>query len=415
MTLEIRPVDPDTDALEAWAANAALVFKDPAVITPERLDFRRPAYRRHRLCGAYDGLQLVGTFRSWDTSLTVPGGSVTADAVSSVTVRPTHRRRGALTAMMRADLDRAATAGTPAAILIASEGGIYGRFGFAPSTRTATWRLDPARAGLRPEVPRSGRVEVVATTHLRAHVEQVYARSRRPGAIDRAPDWWDAACAVATRPGDTPPVTTGVLHRDDDGGVDGYLIYHVTPGWADRRPTTVVHVDELEAAQPSAYTGLWDYLAGLDLVASVLAEERPVDEHLPWLLTDHRAVRQEGAADFLWTRLLDPPAALSRRRYETAGQVVFELLDPPATGAGGYAAGRYALEADEHGAGQCTRTGRPAEVTLTVEALSQAWLGSHTLVSAAVAGLAREHADGALARLAALLATDRAPWTSTWF
>ena len=39
-----------------------------------------------------------GTFRSWATELTVPGGAaLPASAIAAVTVRPTHRRRGILT------------------------------------------------------------------------------------------------------------------------------------------------------------------------------------------------------------------------------------------------------------------------------------------------------------------------------
>jgi predicted acetyltransferase len=408
--LRIRTVDPDTDVLESWVANAALVFKDPAVATPERLDFRRTTYRTQRLSGAFDGTRLVGTFRSWDTTLTVPGGSLAADAISSVTVLPTHRRRGALRAMMRADLDRAAQAGTPAAILIASEGGIYGRYGFAPSVRTATWTLDPARARFRPEVPRSGVVEVVATADLRPVVEAVYARSRRAGAMDRAPVWWDVGCGVVAVPGEPAKPKVGVLHRDDAGGVDGYLTYRVEEGWADWVPTTVVHVEDLQCATPAAYVALWRYLAELDLVAGVRAEQRAVDEPLPWLLVDPRAARLRQLDDFIWTRLLDPAAALSARRYEAAGEVVLELLDEA-----GYAGGRYRLTAEADTAGACERTAVPAEVTVTVEALSQVWLGAGGLSAAAVAGRAVEHTDGALDRLDRLLRTAWAPWASTWF
>ena len=49
--------------------------------------------------------------------LTVPGGRVAAAGVSVVGVLPTHRRRGVLTAMMRAQLDDCRTRGEPVASL----------------------------------------------------------------------------------------------------------------------------------------------------------------------------------------------------------------------------------------------------------------------------------------------------------
>src|SRR5687768_12639657 len=83
-----------------------------------------------RVLGAYDGDRVVATFRSYGMELTVPGGFVRADAVTNVTVAPTHRRRGLLSTMMRDDLRAAAARGEPLAALVASEWPIYGRYGF---------------------------------------------------------------------------------------------------------------------------------------------------------------------------------------------------------------------------------------------------------------------------------------------
>ena len=55
----------------------------------------------------------VATFASWGTLLTVPGGDLPACAISSVTVAPTHRRRGLLRTLMTAELRTAAAEGYP--------------------------------------------------------------------------------------------------------------------------------------------------------------------------------------------------------------------------------------------------------------------------------------------------------------
>ena len=78
------------------------------------------------------------------------GGAVPADAISNVTVSPTHRRRGLLTRMMAEDLTAAKDRGDVVATLIAAEYPIYGRYGFGPAAWTTEWEIDVPRAGLDP-------------------------------------------------------------------------------------------------------------------------------------------------------------------------------------------------------------------------------------------------------------------------
>jgi predicted acetyltransferase len=408
----IGPVDLDSAQLLAWMTSASRGLKDPHAVPVERVDLRRPVYRTQRVTAATDRDQVVGTFRSWDLDLTVPGGgSLRADAISSVTVQPTHRRRGILTSMMAADLAAAAERGVPVAILIASEGGIYGRFGFGVGVETATWTVDLRTARLRPEATASlDGCRILPAADLREEAPQVYARSRAAGAIDRADDWWDLRLGIVPWPGDERKHQVAVLHRADDGTPDGYLLYRVEEVWVDGVARSTVHVVDLMAASTNAYRALWRYLVELDLVAAVRAEERPRDEALPWLLTDPRAARQTSRCDFEWTRLLDPAAALSGRRYETLGACSIEVIDPD-----GWASGRFLLEVAPDGTGSCAPTSRPAEVGLTVQALSALWLGGGSIVGAVLGGQAVEHVDGAAGRLGGLLRTTRAPWTSTSF
>lgn len=90
----------------------------------------------------------MGTFRSLDLEVTVPGGgAVGAEGVTNVAVIPDSRRRGLLGRMMRVGLDNAVARGHSMAALIASEYRIYGRFGFGPATRAARYDIDVLRAG----------------------------------------------------------------------------------------------------------------------------------------------------------------------------------------------------------------------------------------------------------------------------
>ena len=68
---------------------------------------------------------IVGGAGAFPFQLTVPGGSFRCGGVTVVGVLPTHRRRGVLTAMMRAQLEDIRERGEPIAALWASEEVIY--------------------------------------------------------------------------------------------------------------------------------------------------------------------------------------------------------------------------------------------------------------------------------------------------
>jgi predicted acetyltransferase len=400
--------DRSSDLFPGWFRTRALVYFQPR---PDDDSVER--YRRRMIAGrfvaAVEEGAVVGTYRSWQTRVTVPGGAtVPADAVSSVAVLPTHRRRGIFSRMIGEDLELAHEQGLPVAVLISAEAPIYGRYGFGPATEASRWIVDGRAASIAPDVRTAGSVRVVDETQLRALAPAVHEAARRPGEIDHPDGWWDRDFGIDAEPGRVP--RSALLHVADDGTPDGFATFRADDVWVDRVYDSVLHLERLWAVTDEAYTGLWSVLVGIDTVARIEAPDLAVDDPLPWLLTDRRAARQVARTDFQWSRLLDPAGALSARRYESAGAVVVHVVDPA-----GWASGSYLLEADESGSGSCTRTARSPEVTLPVGVLSAAWLGSGTLPAAVVAGRVDEHVTGATDRLARLLVTARAPWTPTEF
>jgi predicted acetyltransferase len=398
-----------SDLFPAWFRACSTVYFQPRP-DDELLERIRARLPDARFVAATDGPDVVATYRSWDTHATAPGGAaVLADAVSSVAVLPTHRRRGLLRRMITEDLELARERGLPLAVLIAAEAPIYGRYGFGPATETSRWTVDGRTARIAPGVRAGGTVRVVEEVELRRLAPAIHEAGRRPGEIDHRELWWDRAFGIdLVEPSRKP--RTGLLHLADDGTPDGYATFHAEDVWVDRVYASVLTLERFRAVTDEAYAGLWSVLVGIDTVGRIEAEELAVDEPLPWLLVDPRAARQVSRNDFQWSRLLDPAAALSARTYESPGAVVVEVADPD-----GWAAGTFLLEADATGAGSCTRTSRSADLTTGVGVLSSAWLGANTLPAATVAGFVDEHVPGATGRLARLLATSRAPWTPTWF
>lgn len=158
----VRPVT--EDEIPAWlnALNTGFLrppeslseqeLKDRSFhIDPSRTLAAFDEARVHAPLTPADTAQVVATFRSFPQELTVVGGrTVPADAISNVTVSPTHRRRGLLTRMMAQDLAAAKDRGDVVATLIAAEYPIYGRYGFGPATWTTEYTVDVPRTGLDP-------------------------------------------------------------------------------------------------------------------------------------------------------------------------------------------------------------------------------------------------------------------------
>ena len=172
------------------------------------------------------------------------------------------------------------------------------------------WELDTSAASF--VTPGSGTVEFVDNETFRKEGPAVFEQVRRsrPGMIGRDDFDWDLKADLRRGPEGKPWHGFRLLCRDDDGVAQGYACYTVKEHWADFRPRSTAEVSELCAASPSAEARLWRFLAELDLIATVSASDRPLDELLPWLLVDGRAVKQVSLHDFVWVRPLDVPALL---------------------------------------------------------------------------------------------------------
>ena len=411
--MSIRTRHPTPDELPALVRvldSAFLETFDPA----PRAAFLADYWDLDRVWTGDDDGQLVGSFRTWGTELTVPGGAqLPASAVSAVTVKPTHRRRGVLTGMMGAARVAAHEAGEAAMLLYASEWPIYGRFGFGPAVETTEVVLDTRGVSFLGVDP-PGSVELVEVDVAEPILRELFDAHRREqtGAIRRLDRRWRIDLGLVDVPGQ--PATRGwvALHRDPDGVPDGYARYHAELRWTDRRPDSALIVDELITRSPAAYAGLWRFLAEVDLVTSVKAGLRRSDEPLQWLLADARFVRETERGEGLWCALLDVPRALAARTYERAGSLVIELVGRGEDGAPRRS--RVALDASPDGA-TARETDAAPDLTIAASALGAAYLGGTPLRLAVLAAGVDEHRAGALAEADALLRTLERPWCTTFF
>jgi predicted acetyltransferase len=408
MPIEIRTIDPDETS--AWLASLRTSFHATWPVEPLAADVRS-LWDYGRVWAATDGDTVIGTARSWATELTVPGGApVSGTAIAAVSVLPTHRRRGVMRGLMGAELAATRERGEAVGLLWASHASIYGRFGFGPATRAATWTVEVG-PGAVTGVARPGALDVTpVSAGARDLIKGVFERWRamQPGEVRRRDVVWDIELGLRTRlPSDDPWSGTLVIHRDPADEPDGYVRYHLEERWERRRGRGVLHVDELHAITHEAYRDLWRLVCAMEWVSTVRAEQRAPQEGLPWLLADSRAAQPESVADGLWLALLDLPRALEARTYQTAGRLVVGVVSADG------ALEQVELDASPDGA-TCRSTHAPPDVVIGASALAAAYLGDVALRTAS-AGDADEHRPGALALLDRLLRTFDPPWCSTYF
>lgn len=365
--------------------------------------FRGQGCRTH---GALVDGEVVGVAQWFPTELSIPGTPLSAAAVTGVAVLSNHRRRGHLTALMRAQLDDAVEAGHPLAVLVAAEHPIYGRFGYGHAVDAVELRLDLGTARFR--APASGSISFADPATARPALEAAYRASweRTPGALTRVSDFWDLQAGLRALPGKPlePGVARAALWHDDGGTVRGVATYRVEERWTHGVPDGVVTVEHLYGATPEAERELWRHITTIDWARSAKAGLRAVDDPLPLWLEDGRSARASERSDHMWVRLLDLPAAFAARRSALAGSVVLEVTDPL-----GHVDGTWSIELGPDG-GAAARSDETPEVRVTASALGAAYLGGQTLLRLADGGQVEELQPGALAVASALLHTAVAPW-----
>lgn len=396
----------DTAALDAWIVADFRGFHGRRP-SEEVLEEARANFGGRRTTAVYDeGVSTpVGTVNSWVAPLTVPGGgSLDSWAISSVTVAPTHRRQGVATALLGAELRTAHALGVPAAILTVSESTIYGRWGFGPATFATGWSVDAKRVRWT-GAPTPGRLTFTTPDEYRETGRAVLAEAMasRPGEIGLEPYLADRL--LGPLKGDDDAARYLLVRYDSpDGRPEGFVSYVVRGGEEDFS-RHVVEVNYLAAVTDAALTGLWRYLLELDLVAEVKAWTRGVDEPVQLLVQDIRGARITSVQDHLWVRILDVPATLTARRYESDGDLVLQVTD-----ALGFADGRYRLIVED-GEARVESTADAPDVTLPVEALGSVYLGHDLARGLALAG----RLDGDAEALDRLFRTAVPPRLSTWF
>jgi predicted acetyltransferase len=288
-----------------------------AAYTPAQIERQRSITDLGRFRVAVEGGRVVGGAGSYALDMTLPGGAtLPTGGVTWVSVEVTHRRQGLLRrllAAVHADIDER---GEPLAALTASEGGIYERFGYGIATRTRVSRIERAVARMRDDVlPAPGTTRVVDPLGELDTIRSIWDRFRlrRPGELARSEAMWRSFV------GEVGEYAVHVLHPD------GYACWTTEMAWHDGHPAGTLTVHLMAPLSPDAHAALWHTVLSADLVGTIRTLKLPLDDPLPYLLTNQRVVRTTDLNDGVWCCVRDIPGCFGARRYGTDDELVVEV------------------------------------------------------------------------------------------
>jgi predicted acetyltransferase len=355
-----------------------------------------------RIHAAFDNGTVVGSGGAFPFETSIPGGFIRAAGVTLVGVLPTHRRRGILRSLMRAQLDDVHERGEPMAYLWASEDALYGRYGYGVASFSGSVELSRDRAAFYRDFEPAGTIRLVSADEAVEPFSEIQRRAaaQHPGMFVRTPEWWRSRRLSDPEWGREGGGEMVRALLELDGRPAGYALYRLHFSMERGIPNGFTSVIEAVGDSPVSTRELWRFLLDIDWMERVRAGLLPLDHELFLLLREPRRLTFN-QRDGLWVRLVDLETALNARDYKEGEAVIVDVADEFCP----WNAGTWELGSE--GASLSSHT---PELRLDVSALGSAYLGGFTFGQLARAGRIEELADGALNRADTLFRTDRYPW-----
>jgi predicted acetyltransferase len=403
MSIEIRRAHEDD-----WPA---ICFADGRAFgtsyTVEEIAKRLPLHDMSRFRIAVDTQparkgQVVGVAGSYALDVTLPGGAtVPMGGVTWVSTATTHRRQGLMRQVVGAVHDDIDDRGESLATLYASEGGIYEHLGYGIASYQRSTVLDRRLTRMRAEftVASTGVQMLDEDADVTAEIAPLWERFRRTrvGEVSRDGTYHDALAEIRNTGTDGMSAAYYLVHRD------GFAVYRMKMDWQGGLPAHTLHLAELAAITPEAHAALWQTLLDVDLIAEIHSRAVAIDDPLPYLLENQRALRTTVLADGVWANLRDVSTAFGARTYRTEDRLVVEADGK-----------RWAIEGGVDG-GSCRAVRTRPDLTTSHSGLSSLIYGG-VLPSALVAGLRMSaRNDDVLRRADLFFPTSLAPNCQTHY
>ena len=399
--IEIRPCK-DKDELDAYGRVVAYVFanNDSSDVEHE-LATTQPDWTT---CAFVDG-KLVSTMGTFPFTVRLNGAPMAMGGVTAVGTLPEQRRKGLLRKVMTLGLETMRDRGQSCAILWASMGAIYQRFGYGLASTYVSYRFDPRFAQLGSDVPVAGSVSLETQDEAYPVIKRIYIEAATPRNlhIHRSAVLWDMSTLRPRKKGDKTYIA---VHRDESGEPRGYVVYHTKEGDHEGSgPNQEMVVRDFVALDMNAWRALWEYIRRHDLVGRVdIAGCVGEDDPAPDLLLEPRMLNRR-TNDAIWLRVVDVEKALPQRPYGDRGELVFAVDGDDVCP---WNNGTFLLETD----GLTTdvrRTDRTADLTMSPNALASLFAGHRTATYLSRAGRLVKANDAALRTVDRLFHTEYPP------
>ena len=356
---------------------------------------------------AFDGKEVVGSAGSYPFQMTIPGGPVPTAGITLVGVRPTHRRQGILSKLIKQLLEGARERGEAIASLWVAEEPIYGRFGCGVSSLNGEIRIDREHTHFRTHWERTLEARQVEHAEALERFPLVYEQvaPRSPGMLSRTRDWWEVR-QLLDNPNDrhgAGPLVRVLFERE--GEPAGYALYSHRTEFVEGRSNSTLEVREAIGVDTAATAGVWRYLFDIDLIAHIHAAYISIDHPLFFMLAEPRRLRLR-AEDGIWLRLVDVESALRARSFASGEKLVLDIKDAFCP----WNEGCYRIEE-----GEVSRAKDGADLRLEVRELASAFMGGFSFAQLARADLVEELRPGGIACADRLFASSPAPWCPEMF
>jgi len=393
MSITIRSCR-DQDEIKQYNAIGAYVFANNEGFDQEEVQ-TQPDWTT---CG-WDGDKLVATMGAFPFTGRLNGAPVPMAGVTMVGTLPGYRRQGILRRIMTRGFEEMRERNQPIAILWASMGAIYQRFGYGFAAPFIRYTFDPRYAQFQEPMQAPGTVQLHTPEDAYGIIKTLYIEWATPRnlALHRSRALWQANTFHPEKKGE--PVYVGI-YSDTAGQPRGHIVYQTRGSEGDGQK---MKVTDFIALDLEAYRGLWDYILRHDLVhecvfEGVVGEDDPA----PDLLLEPRILNKK-VSDGIWLRVVDVEKALAARPYATRGDLAIGLTDAMCE----WNSGTWLMETD--GATTDVRqTDRTPDIVVTPNGLASLLAGYRTARHLARAGRISGSADG-LASADGLFETLYAP------
>ncbi len=389
MDIEIRHLTPEdmpafNDLVQYVFASDPQWSEDSAARLTGRDAWIQPEWV---LAATHEGVP-VSSLGVFPFSVRVNGRRVPTAGVTTVGTNPGYRRRGLQRQVMTKALEWHRESGQHIAMLWASFGAIYQRYGYGQASAHTSYEFEPTRAALREEVDEGYTVTLAdwRAPEIRAKVQRLYAAYAAPRnlIIERDDDWWHAHQWYWEYERKQENRVFLAIARDPSGRARGYMAYRTKERHVpfDPGPDQELKTQDFVATDLAAWRALWNFIRGHDLVKTVKFEWAPEDDVATDLLLEPRALRRR-TGDQMWLRMVDVAPAIEARGYEpdAEGSVTLGIRDDLCP----WNEGAYRVTV-EGGSATVKRVRTKPQLTMPVAALSPLYSGYRTATALARAG-----------------------------